>query len=39
MKLSTGLHDAYRDLGYEVIRVPAVSVEERVGIVIAHLKI
>ena len=37
-ELSRLLFSSYSDLGYEVIRVPAVSVEERVRMVLSHLE-
>ncbi len=37
-ELSRLLFSSYSDLGYEVIRVPAVSVEERVREVLSHLE-
>lgn len=36
-RLSRLLLDAYRNLGYPVIEVPPVSVEERVSFVLSHL--
>lgn len=37
-KLNQLLLESYKNLGYEVVFVPAVSIEERLKLVLAHLK-
>lgn len=35
-KIGEYIHEAYTDLGYELIELPAVSVEDRLKIILAH---
>jgi predicted ATPase len=39
LKIGESIYKAYSNLGYELIDLPAVTVEERVRLILSHLKI